>query len=258
MTNLILNSFRHFRQKLFNIFTYRSDSTLDLIDAIAGQTTKESSVKLSLCRLFRRGYSSITDVVDNLFRQKAEVNPNPEELKKEQTKLTALFAEQCPPLLHRKFELFAVDCSSNPRVYSQKLEDRGYVHSPTKVPGQKPITVGHQYSTVVYLPEKMTSSEPHWVIPLSLIRVKSEESATCRGMQQILEIVTSDQFKNKLCVSTNDSAYSNAICLKAANRQPNLVNIARIRNNQKFYLPLLASEEPKKPGRPKIYGPRWT
>ncbi|MBA3603773.1 MAG: hypothetical protein H0W50_09075, partial [Parachlamydiaceae bacterium] len=136
MTNLILNSFRHFRQKLFNLFTYRSDSTMDLIDTIAGQTTKESSVKLSLSRLFRRGYSSITDVVDNLFRQKAEINPDPEELKKEQTKLTALFAEQCPPLLHRKFELFAVDCSSNPRVYSEKLEDRGYVHSPTKDRGR--------------------------------------------------------------------------------------------------------------------------
>lgn len=53
----------------------RSDATLNLINAIAGQTSKESVVKLSLNQLFRRDYSSITDVLDNLFRIKALVNP---------------------------------------------------------------------------------------------------------------------------------------------------------------------------------------
>jgi hypothetical protein len=68
MTYAIVEKFRKFRTKLFAFFKYRSDSTMDLIDAIAGQTSKESCVKLSLNPLFRRKYSSITDVVDNLFR----------------------------------------------------------------------------------------------------------------------------------------------------------------------------------------------
>jgi hypothetical protein len=48
---------------LFYLFKYRSDSTMDLVDAIAGQSSKESAVKISLSNLFRRTYSSITDVI---------------------------------------------------------------------------------------------------------------------------------------------------------------------------------------------------
>ncbi len=87
--------------------------------------------------------------------------------------MTELLIEQCPQPIKKPFELMAVDCSSNPRIYSKKLEDRGVVHSPTKVPGQIPITVGHQYSSVVFLPERSDPSEPHWVVPLSTVRVKN-------------------------------------------------------------------------------------
>jgi hypothetical protein len=257
MTTQIVTQFHNFRNKIYGFFTYRSDSTLDLIDAIAGQQSKESSVKVSLSNLFRRGYSSLTDVVDNLFRINAKKRPDPTELQEEHFKMTGLLMEQCPPSVNRLFELFAVDCSSNSRIYAEKLEDRGFVHSPTKVPGQKPITVGHQYSTVVFLPEKSDPSEPHWVIPLSTERVKSENSGTALGMQQIIQITTSELFKNKLCVGVSDSAYSNDNCLRKANKLENLVNISRLRNNRGFYLPITPVEGRKPAGRPKIYGDRW-
>jgi hypothetical protein len=61
MTNAILNKLKKIRTDLFAFFTYRADSTMDLIDAIAGQASKESTVKISLSTLFRRTYSSITD-----------------------------------------------------------------------------------------------------------------------------------------------------------------------------------------------------
>lgn len=257
MTSIIVEQFHNFRTKIYNFFKYRADSTFDCIDAIAGQQSKESTVKISLSKLFRRTYSSLTDVVDNLFRREADKNLFPEELHEEHLKMTKLLMEQCPLPINRRFELFAVDCSSNPRVYAEKLEDRGFVHSPTKIPGQKPITVGHQYSVTVYLPEKSDFSEPHWVVPLSTERVKSEESGTILGMQQIIKITTAEQFKNKLCVAVNDSAYSNGKCLQEANKQENLVNIARIRNNRRFSLQAAEIKGPKKVGRPKKYGPSW-
>ena len=116
MTNVIIEQLRSFRNKLFHLLLYRADSTLDLIDAIAGQVSKKSSVKLSLSHLFRRSYSSITDVIDNLFRRKANTNPSPEETNEDQLKITLLLIEQCPKSLHRSCKLLAVDCSSNPRV----------------------------------------------------------------------------------------------------------------------------------------------
>jgi len=260
MTNAIVNKLKKFRTDLFAFFTYRADSTMDLIDAIAGQSSKESTVKISLSTLFRRTYSSITDVVDNLFRRKASVNLKPDEQQEAYFEITEFLLEQCPQPSRRLFELIAVDCSSTHRIYSEKLEDRGFVHSPTKVPGQIPITVGHQYSTVVYLPERSDPSEPHWVVPLSTVRVKTEENGAIVGMQQIIAIATSNKFKNKLCVSVNDSAYSHGKCLKSANNENNLINISRLRNNRHFHLPIsiVDLEKPKKVGRPKIYGECWT
>ena len=259
MTNAIINKLKQFRTDLFSFFKYRSDSTMDLIDAIAGQPSKESAVKISLSNLFRRSYSSITDVVDNLFRREADINLKSDEMQKAHFKMTEFLIKQCPQPIKRSFELMAVDCSSTHRIYSKKLEDRGFVHSPTKVPGQIPITVGHQYSIVVFLPERPDLLEPHWVVPLSTVRVKTEESGTVKGMQQIIDIATSDHFKNKLCVSVSDSAYSNGKSLKNANNENNLINIARLRNNRHFNLPipLVEPEKPKNVGRPKIYGECW-
>lgn len=90
MTTPIVENFHDFRNKIYNFFNYRADSTLDLIDSIAGQQSKESTVKLSLSNLFRRGYSSLTDVVDNLFRRKANKNLETKELREEQFKMTTL------------------------------------------------------------------------------------------------------------------------------------------------------------------------
>ncbi len=257
MMDIFIFKFREFRNKIFGLFKYRADSTMDLIDAVAGQVNKESVVKLSLSHLFRRTFSSITDAVDNLFRRKANTHPTPHEYKEEQTKMTQLLAEQCPHSTLRPFELFAVDCTSNSRIYSDKLSDRGYVHSPTKIPGQKPITVGHQYSTVVYLPERTESAEPHWVIPLATMRVKSQEIAACIGMKQLVEIANFDKFKDELCVAVNDTAYSHSRPLSIAAEQSNLINISRIRNNRKFYLPHATTCEKRKRGRPQIYGDQW-
>lgn len=258
MTSMSIDYVRNFRNKLYNLFKYRADSTMDLIDSLAGQTSKESPVKLSLNCLFRRSYSSITDAVDNLFRRQPNLNPSPDELKEDQLKITQLFAEECPKPKIKAFALFAVDCSSNPRVYSEKLEDRSFVHEPTKIPGQKPITVGHQYSTLVYLPEKSFPTDPHWAIPLSTVRVRSNQSGTLAGMEQIIQIMTETQFKDgQLCVLVNDSAYSHGSCIQKTYKLKNLVQISRMRNNRIFYLEPTEVEGPRKRGRPKIYGERW-
>ncbi len=37
MTDPIINRFRNFPNRLFNLFRYRADATMDLIDATAGR-----------------------------------------------------------------------------------------------------------------------------------------------------------------------------------------------------------------------------
>jgi hypothetical protein len=56
-----------FRENLHRTFAFRSDATMDLIDAITGNTSAKSSVELSLSSLFPRQYSSLHDAVDNFL-----------------------------------------------------------------------------------------------------------------------------------------------------------------------------------------------
>jgi hypothetical protein len=80
---------------------------MDLIDAIAGPN-HESVVKACLSPLFRRKYSSITDVCDNMFRRRAEENPNEQELQEEHCKISRLpgygepFQLSAPPIPDEK------------------------------------------------------------------------------------------------------------------------------------------------------------
>ena len=94
MIDSIVPKIRDFRNRLFPLFKFRADATIDLIDAVAS-SNHETIVKTSLSPLFRRKYSSITDVADNMFRREAEENPNEQELREEHLKISRLLADQC-------------------------------------------------------------------------------------------------------------------------------------------------------------------
>ena len=96
MIDSIVTSVQNFRTRLFRLFRFRADATMDLIDAMAANNHR-SVVGISLSPLFRRQYPSITDVTDNMFRIRAEQNPTDNELTQEQIAVSGLLASQCPP-----------------------------------------------------------------------------------------------------------------------------------------------------------------
>jgi hypothetical protein len=55
------------------------------------------------------------------------------------------------------------------------------VHYPNPVKGNKPITVGHQYSSLVLLPEAEASVSSSWVVPLMARRVTTSEDKELVG-----------------------------------------------------------------------------
>ena len=57
-----------FRSELYESLPYRADAILDLIDALASNTTAHSAIELSLNPLFRRQHSSLPDAIDNFFQ----------------------------------------------------------------------------------------------------------------------------------------------------------------------------------------------
>lgn len=227
---------------------------MDLIDTVSAETTADSIIKLSLSDLFRRKYSSLTDVLSSLFRTNLKLPPTVAQRREQTLKVTGLLAEECVPSLQgNDFALFAIDCTANPRMYATKVDDRAIVHAPNHVPGQKPITVGHEYSVLVHLPNQAADRELHWVVPLSVKRVESNESGPQVGLAQLGEISNQTVFKNCFCVNVSDAAYSTKSWAIGINKWAHVVQIARMRGNRKLYR-TPSYESTARRGRPQIYG----
>lgn len=244
---------RLFRQKIYGLFQKRADATFELVDALSSNTQAKQTVELSQNAYYRRNYCSITRSVDEFYTEAA---PDARHLQNQV--MSTLLAEQCPSLIKRSFHLFAVDCTSNERLFSPTLVDRSPVYTarPT-VPSNKPVTIGHQYSVAVYLPEKPTRQTAPWVIPLSAERVSTEQKGTRIGMEQITLIIQGNKdFKNTLCVSVADSAYSSPACLNESGKNENQVHTSRVRNNRNLPRAIIEKQAPKR-GRPRKYGPSF-
>ena len=241
------NQFSQFRTQLYlEHFNKRADVLIDLVDALSGNFQAHSVVELSLSPCFRRDYSS-------LF--KAVANYEPKEGKKN---LAQLAAPYLPPPQERPFWLLGVDVTPQSRPYAFKLADRECIHQPTPIKGNKPITFGHQYSSLFALPERASKLSPHWAIPINTSRVKSGDDKEMIGATQVRELVEDQSlpFHNQLFVEVTDCGYSKPAYLSANRDKANLITITRARSNRIFYRQPEKSESTC--GHPTWYGDKFS
>jgi hypothetical protein len=239
MTNT--QNFAQFRKEVYQNFNKRADTLMDLFDALCGQTQAQSVVELSLESSFRRSYSA-------LFHALNEYHPA-------KHALAQLAEPYLPQPEQRPFWLVGVDVTSQPRPYARTLEAREFVYQPNVIWGNKPITIGHQYSTVALLPEKEAEQPVPWVVPLSCQRVKLEESKVQVGAEQIGALLEHEKlpFGDQLTVEVGDSDYAQPLFLAANRKHPHLVSLVRCRGNRTFSrLAYRSSEETC--GAPSYYG----
>lgn len=235
-----------FRIQVYQNLNKRADSQMDLLDALCSNQSARSTVELSLSPHFRRSYSA-------LFKAIAAFDMD-------DTELAHLAAPHLPAPQTRNFWLFATDVTPQPRPYSQMLEDRSFVYQPTVIRGNKPVTIGHQYSTVALLPEKAIASSPAWAITLSVQRVPSSEDKEVLGDQQVQALLNDPMmpFHGQLCVSVRDSSYSKPACLAAEREFKNLVSVTRVRSNRVFYQRYVPAPDARpRRGHPRWYGERF-
>jgi len=244
-----------FRENIHQSFPYRSDATMELIDAIAGNTTAQSPVALSLNTLFHRQYSSLHDAVDNFFIQ---TNPDKSESERREQQLQRMriVAEQYPELVQRNFYLFGLDTTTQPRPFANTLKDRGINYHPNPAPGNKPIIVGHSYSVLAGLPEKEDKTSPPWVIPLLIRRVPTDKKATDVGAAQLEDLLKDKElpFGSHLSSAVGDSTYSACEFIGKVVEHENLATNVRVRGNRTFYGIPQKEEVPKGKGHPRWYG----
>tara|TARA_X000001036_G_C20627238_1_gene785662 strand:+ start:111 stop:1538 length:1428 start_codon:yes stop_codon:yes gene_type:complete len=248
MLDKIKSKLTSFRESLFSTFHSRADATMELVDALSSNKDSKSVTQLSQNSHFTRSYNSINDVVNNFSNGGQE----------QETAIRQLTGQQVERD-NRDFHLLGIDATPAPRKFSKTLEDRGFVYSPNVIAGNKPVTIGHSYSLLAYLPEKETDKySPPWVLPLSINRIPTERSDLSIGMEQ-LDTILNDQdlpFSKELTVVVQDSKYGAPEVRKNESKYEDLVSITRARSNRVFnYPPLPESERYKhKTGAKLVYG----
>ena len=119
-----LEQLKHFRQQLYSSLAYRSDTIMDLLDALSSNTTAKSAVELSLNPLFRRGYGSI---YDGIHQFSVGVESVVDERRVQEQQLMQLIASYLPTPKHQRYWLIGVDVTPAPRGFADTLTDRSYV-----------------------------------------------------------------------------------------------------------------------------------
>lgn len=247
--------FIDFGEKLYDYFPRRADATMELIEALSGNTHAASVVQLSLSPLFRRQYCSLHDSVKNFFLAGSQENAK-QERREHQQQLTRIVAPLIPKPSNRKFYLLGLDATTQPRQFARTLEDRGFVYQANPISGNKPVTIGHSYSVLAAMPEKDGNHAPPWVIPLSFRRVPTEEKATDVGASQVKDLLEDKElpFGRNFSVVVGDTAYSAVTFLSQASDNKNQVTIVRVRGDRTFYRVLDKDDSPQGRGHPLWYG----
>lgn len=211
-----------FRQELYQNFNNRADTLMELVDALSSNPAARSVVEYSLTPCFRRSYSTV-------FKALAEMSWDAQSLAR-------LLAPYLPRPQQRPFWLLGVDVTPQPRPFAYTLPDRSMVYQPNMVKGNKPVTIGHQYSTVALLPEAEAGVSPSWVVPLCTQRVASTQDKELVGAEQVAGLLRDDKlpYHDDLCVEVGDTSYSKPAYLHANRQHHNLLTIARVRSNRTF------------------------
>jgi len=262
-----------FRQQVYGLFEKQRDVLFEISDAIIQTPRARSYAELSQAPAMSRKWPSI-------YRALAEGEVNKEGLGK-------LCMQQLPSGAKRYH--FACDVMAVRRMQSPTLKERVYCHGAQREVGGKGVIIGLPYSLVAYVEKPGTS----WAPTVDSQRVKPDESAVevavgqaKRVVKQMPENSTAEIaldggygnlkfFSRMLGVKTSASEEASFASEEAgfvseeasthgfANENEETAcecfATARMRNDRVFYQlpPPLPKDQPKKPGRPRKYGPAF-
>jgi hypothetical protein len=141
-----------------------------LTDAVILTPDVTSFAELSCAPVFRRRWPS-------LYEARQDGRPDRQALLK-------LYVQQMPTTGRI---ILAGDHTAWPRLSAPTLRDRTVEHQPTKVPGNRPITVGQGYGTLVWVPEPRGS----WALPLLHERITRRETPMSKAAAQLKRVCES-------------------------------------------------------------------
>jgi len=223
------NKLIQFRQAAYERLGTAQDALFELTDAVIATPAAQSFVSLSSSDYFRRKWSSAYEALQ-------DGRPKREELMKLYSQYVNL----------EKRPMLAGDHTAWPRPTAYTLRDRTVEHQPDPVPGNRPITLGHGYSTLVWVPEGRGS----WALPLIHERITSQETSLDKASQHLRK---AQNLLSQRIISLWDAEYGCAPFLLTTADIPS-DKIIRLRSNLRLFGPPPAYSGK---GRPAIHGDKF-
>lgn len=163
-TQTQLTKLAAFRQSVYGCLTQARDALFELLDAVLTTPQLAAFPELSCAPVFRRQWPSLYEALqDGALDMPA---------------LLKLEIESLPPSAR---PLLVGDHTAWTRAQARSLRDRTFEHQPVVIKGQKPITIGHGYSTLGVVAE----AGGNWFLPLLHERLPSETAPSVKLAQQL-------------------------------------------------------------------------
>ncbi len=222
------NKLIQLRQAAYQQLGNAKDAQFELCDAVIQATHIRSLAELSCRPVFRRGWSSTYEALQ-------DGQPN-------RKGLMRVYVSQLPQVDRL---ILAGDHTAWSRLWAETTPERSYQHQPSAIPGRRPITIGHGYSTLAVIPEM----EGSWALPLLHERI-TQQKPVLQASQQLRAVCRTLLVR---AISLWDSEYSCAAFVEATADIP-VDKVIRLRTN-------LALEGPPLPyqgrGRRRKHGPKF-
>ncbi len=224
-----LHNLAAFRQAAYDCFTRAQDAFFELGDAIITTEAAPSFAYLSLAPVFRRAWPSLYEAV--------------EDVEIDQEALLRLLLAYRP-----EGTTLIIDHTAWPRLSARTVGERTFEHAPTKIKGNKPITIGWGFSTVALAPDDEAPTS--WALPVLHERIGPEESPIKKAAGQLRRVCA---LLPERPVVLLDSEYGCAAFVKAS-ADIDADKIMRLRPNRCLY-----GEPPPYSGRgrPRIHGAKF-
>jgi len=206
------NKLIQFRQAAYERLGTAKDALFELSDAVIAMPSVQSFAELSCSRHFRRGWPSLYEALQ-------DGRPDREGLMR-------LYSQH---ILAEERPILAGDHTAWPRPTAYTLRDRTVEHQPNPVPGGPPITLGHGYSSMVWVPEKQGS----WALPLRHERIASQETPLGKASEQLRCVQSLLSVRS---ISLWDAEYGCAPFLLATADIP-ADKVIRLRPNLRLFAP---------------------
>jgi DDE superfamily endonuclease len=205
-----LQNLGNFRHRTYLLLGNGRDALFDLMDAVLTTRSVVSFVELSLSPVFRRAWPSIYEALQ-------DGRPSRQ----------ALMKECVRHIPTSEVVVLAGDHTAWSRLYAKTLQERTYEHKAQVISGVKPITLGHGYSTITWIPQ----AEGSWALPLLHERITSLDTPIGKAATQLRQVCT--QICGKV-LFLGDGEYGSAPFLKQTADIP-CSKLIRLRPNRVLY-----------------------